>query len=296
MSQAVGPNCYSLMIEDKIMCTHIDQTDNQNYHVPTMGVGTFRLQGNDAYQSVKTALKLGYRHIDTAQVYNNEADVGKAIVDSQIPRSELFITTKIWMDNLDPNRFLNSTQESLFKLKTDYVDLLLVHWPLNDESIPMSRYLNELRKAKTQGFTRHIGVSNFTRKQMQQAIDILGEGEILTNQIELHPYLQNRSVSEFCQKHNILVTAYMPFAYGDVLKDKVIQAIAVKHKVTPAQIVLAWIVQQGFATIPSSTKSKNLASNLEYEQVQLCAKDMASIAMLERNHRLANPDFAPDWD
>ncbi len=264
--------------------------------IPALGAGTFRLKGQDAYQSVEMALKLGYRHIDTAQIYGNEAEVGQAIADSAIPRSELFITTKIWTDKFAQADFLPSLKESLEKLQSDYVDLLLIHWPLKDESVPMEEYLIELKKAKDLGLTRHIGISNFTTAQMAQAIDILGEGEIFTNQVEVHPYLQNRAVVEFCQQHNMLVTAYMPFAYGDVLKDDVICAIAEKHQATPAQVVLAWIIQQGFVTIPSSTKEKNLASNLEYSKVKLSEAEMKQITTLDRNHRLANPDFAPEWD
>lgn len=268
----------------------------ENMQIPTLGAGTFRLKGQDAYQSVEMALKLGYRHIDTAQIYGNEAEVGQAITDSQLDRSELFLTTKIWMDKFAQADFLPSLKESLHKLQTEYVDLLLIHWPLKDESVSMTEYLTELKKAQDLGLARHIGVSNFTNAQMTQAIEILGDGKIFTNQVEIHPYLQNRAVVEFCQQHNILVTAYMPFAYGDVLKDDVICAIAKNHQATPAQVVLAWIIQQGFVTIPSNTKEKNLASNLEYSKVTLTENDMKQIATLDRNHRLANPDFAPEWD
>lgn len=264
--------------------------------IPALGAGTFRLKGDDAYQSVEMALNLGYRHIDTAQIYGNEAEVGQAIADSKIERSELFITTKIWMDKLSKNDFLPSLKESLEKLKTEYVDLLLIHWPLKDGTVSMEEYLTELKQAKEQGLTRQIGISNFNTTQMTQAIEILGEDEIFSNQVEVHPYLQNTKVTDFCNKHNILVTAYMPFAYGDVLKDETIISIADKHQVTAAQVVLAWVIQQGFVTIPSSTKEKNLASNLEFSKVTLTDEDMQAIAKLDRNHRLANPDFAPEWD
>lgn len=268
----------------------------ENMQIPTLGAGTFRLKGQDAYQSVEMALKLGYRHIDTAQIYGNEAEVGQAIADSGIDRSEVFITTKIWMDKLGKADFLPSLKESLEKLKTDYVDLLLIHWPLKDESVAMEEYLAELKQAKTLGLTRQIGISNFTNAQTAQAISILGEGEIFTNQVEVHPYIQNRTVTEFCQQHDILVTAYMPFAYGEVFQDEVLKPIAQKHDVTVAQVVLAWVIQQGFITIPSSTKEKNLAGNLEFSKVTLTEDDMQQIATLDRNHRLANPDFAPEWD
>lgn len=271
-------------------------SNTKNIPIPTLGAGTFRLKGQDAYQSVDMALKLGYRHIDTAQVYGNEAEVGQAIADSGIARSEICITTKIWMDRLSRTDFLPSLKESLEKLKTDYVDLLLIHWPLKDESVSMEEYLTELKQAKALGLTRQIGVSNFTNTQTAKAISILGEGEIITNQVEVHPYLQNRAVTEFCQQHGILITAYMPFAYGEVFQDGILKNIAQKHDATIAKVVLAWVNQQGFITIPSSTKENNLKDNLAFRSVRLTEEDMKRISTLDKNHRLANPDFSPSWD
>ncbi|WP_261836386.1 2,5-didehydrogluconate reductase DkgB [Vibrio ishigakensis] len=264
--------------------------------MPYLGAGTFRLKEQAAYDSVMMALKAGYRHIDTAQIYGNEAEVGNAMVDSNVPRKEIFLTTKVWMDKFSKETFLPSVHESLEKLKTDYVDLLLIHWPLKNEEVSMQEYLTELKAAKDQGLVKQIGVSNFTNAQLKQAIEILGEGVIYTNQVEVHPYLQNRKVVELCKANDVIVTGYMPFAYGDVLKDETIIRIADSHKATPAQIVLAWMRQNDFVTIPSSTKQKNIESNLKADSVTLSQSDLEEIATLDRNHRLANPDFAPEWD
>ena len=267
-----------------------------NEIMPFLGSGTFRLKGDIAYQSVMQSLKLGYRHIDTAQIYGNEKEVGDAIRDSGIPREDIFLTTKVWIDRFTKDAFLPSVKESLEKLQTSYVDLLLIHWPSPKDEVAMDEYLDELKQAKELGLTRHIGISNFTTEQTAKAINILGEGEILTNQFEVHPYLQNTKLVDYCQEHSILVTGYMPFAVGKVLQDKTIVAIAEKHQATAAQVVLAWVRQKEIATIPSSTKEKNLKSNLEATKLVLDAEDMASIEKLDCNDRQANPGFAPEWD
>lgn len=264
--------------------------------IPMLGAGTFRLQEQAAFDSVAMALEAGYRHIDTAQIYGNEKEVGDALTASGIAREDIYLTTKVWMDKLGKDHFRASVEESLDKLQTSYVDLLLIHWPLKNEEVAMEEYLAELKAVKDAGLAKQIGVSNFTNAQLSQAIEILGAGEIFTNQVEVHPYLQNRKVVEFCQNNGVVVTGYMPFAYGDVLKDEVVIAIADKHQATAAQIVLAWMRQSEFVTIPSSTKKANIESNLAADEITLDDADMAEIAKLDRNHRLANPDFAPEWD
>jgi len=265
--------------------------------IPAFGVGTFRLQGQTVVDSVRNALDVGYRAIDTAQIYENEAEVGQAIAESGVARDELFITTKIWIANFHHGALLESLRESLRKLRTDHVELTLIHWPSPKDAVPMAEYLGALAEAKSQGLTRQIGISNFTIAQTRQAIEILGAGAIATNQIEVHPYLQNRALIAFLKDQGIHVTAYMSLAYGEVLKDPVIQAIAERHQATPAQVALAWALQQGFAVIPSSTKRDNLAGNLLAADLRLSDEDMAQIATLDRGHRLANPEaIAPAWD
>lgn len=265
--------------------------------IPAFGLGTFRLKGQTVIDSVRNALDVGYRAIDTAQIYENEAEVGQAIAESGVARDELFITTKIWIANFHHDALLDSLRESLRKLRTNHVELTLIHWPSPKDAVPMAEYLGALAEAKSQGLTRQIGISNFTVAQTRQAIEILGAGAIATNQIEVHPYLQNRALIAFLKDQGIHVTAYMSLAYGEVLKDPVIQAIAERHQATPAQVALAWALQQGFAVIPSSTKRDNLAGNLLAADLRLSNEDMAQIATLDRGHRLANPEaIAPAWD
>ena len=182
--------------------------------MPNLGIGTFRLEGDTAYNSVKMALEVGFRHIDTAQIYGNEAQVGQAIKESAIPRDELFITTKVWNNKLNKSDFISSVKKSLENLQVESVDLLLIHWPAPSNDEPMAEYLGELLKAKQQGLTKHIGVSNFTIANLNEAMQTLDSREVFTNQIEVHPYLTNTKLRSFCNKHDIHVTAYMPFCCG----------------------------------------------------------------------------------
>lgn len=265
--------------------------------VPAFGLGTFRLQGQVVIDSVKTALELGYRAVDTAQIYNNEAEVGQAIAESGVPRDELFITSKIWVSHFARDALIPSLKDSLEKLRTDPLDLTLIHWPSPNNEVPVAEFMGALLEAKKQGLTRAIGISNFTIALMEEAIAAVGAEHIATNQIELHPYLQNREVVAFAQRHGIPITSYMTLAYGEVLKDPVIVKIAARHNATPAQVTLAWAMQLGYSVIPSSTKRANLESNLKARELTLSADDMAHIAALDRGHRLTNPaSVAPKWD
>lgn len=265
--------------------------------IPTFGVGTFRLTGQAAIDSVRNALDLGYRAVDTAQIYGNEAEVGQALAESGVPRDDLFVTTKIWTDHHSKAKLIPSLQDSLKKLRTDHVDLTLIHWPAPGNGVALPEFMQALAEAKAQGLTRQIGISNFNIELTQQAIAAVGAGEIATNQIELSPYLQNRKLTAFLQEQGIQVTSYMTLAYGKVLKDPVLAQIAAKHGATVAQVALAWALQLGYAVIPSSTQRENLASNLLARELKLDAGDMAQIAALERNGREVNPEgLAPVWD
>ncbi|WP_034461524.1 2,5-didehydrogluconate reductase DkgB [Buttiauxella noackiae] len=265
--------------------------------IPAFGLGTFRLKDDVVIASVKTALELGYRTVDTAQIYDNEAAIGQAIEESGVARDELFITTKIWIDNLSKDKLIPSLKESLRKLHTDYVDLTLIHWPSPNNAVPVAEFMQALLEAKKEGLTRQIGISNFTIDLMQQAIDAVGAENIATNQIELSPYLQNRKVVDWAHEHDIHITSYMTLAYGKALADEVIGRIAKKHNATPAQVILAWAMKLGYAVIPSSTKRENLQSNLQAQTLMLDAEDMAAVAKLDCNDRLVSPEgLAPDWD
>ncbi|MCD5978855.1 2,5-didehydrogluconate reductase DkgB [Pseudomonas quasicaspiana] len=265
--------------------------------IPAFGLGTFRLKDQVVIDSVTNGLELGYRVIDTAQIYGNEAEVGKAIVNSGVPREELFITTKIWTDNFAADKLIPSLKESLAKLQTDYVDLTLIHWPSPEGKVSVKEFMTALLEAKQQGLTKQIGISNFTIALMKEAIEVVGAENIATNQIELHPYLQNRKVADFAKQHGIQITSYMTLAYGEVLKDPVIEQIAKRHNASTAQVTLAWAMQLGYAVIPSSTKRSNLESNLKAQDLKLSDEDMAQIAALDRGHRLTSPaSLAPKWD
>ncbi len=265
--------------------------------VPAFGLGTFRLKGQTVIDSVRHALDVGYRAIDTAQIYHNEADIGQAIAESDVPRDALFITTKIWIDKLAPEQLIPSLQESLARLRTDAVDLTLIHWPSPGGAVPLADTLGALVDAKAQGLTRQFGVSNFPIALLDQALDIAGAAEIATNQVEISPYLQNRKLVAHARERGVHLTSYMTLAYGKVLQEPVIQQIAQRHGATPAQVVLAWALGQGLSVIPSSTRRENLASNLKAASVTLTPDDVQAIAALDRGERLANPEgLAPAWD
>ncbi|QSP96354.1 2,5-didehydrogluconate reductase DkgB [Marinobacter salinisoli] len=264
--------------------------------IPRIGMGTFRLKDNDARDAVKSALSLGYRHIDTAQMYENEAAVGDGITSSGIPRREVFLTTKIWHDQLHASDLINSLHDSLTRLKTDHVDLSLIHWPSPDGEVPMEEYLGALRDAQREGLTEHIGVSNFTCAQMDQAVDILGRDALLTNQVEVHPFLANRKVVEHAQSLGITVTGYMPLAVGKVMEDETLLRIAQQRNVTPAHIAIAWVASRGVVPIPSSTRPSHQRANIEALDIELGEEEIRAIDALDRGERIADPGFAPDWD
>ena len=265
--------------------------------IPLLGLGTFRLKDQVVIDSVTQALEVGYRAIDTAQIYGNEAEVGQAIAASGVARDQLFLTSKIWTENLGADKLIPSLKESLRKLRTDHLDLTLIHWPSPQGAVSVAEFMGALAEAHKQGLTRQIGVSNFTIDLLRQAIKAVGAAAIATNQIELHPYLQNRKLVGFMQEQGIAVTSYMTLGYGKVLQDPVIQAIAAQHGATPAQVTLAWAMQLGYAVIPSSTRRENLAGNLKARDLRLSEQDMARIQALDSGLRLTDPQgLAPAWD
>lgn len=269
--------------------------------IPKLGLGTYRLENEIVKNSVQNALELGYRAIDTAQIYNNEAAIGEALQQDyqtgKIQREDLYLTTKIWIENFNHENVISSLKESLAKLQTDYVDLTLIHWPSMNNEVPLKETLLALMEAKKQGLTREIGISNFTIALMEEAISIVGVENIATNQIELSPYLQNQKVVDFAKQKGIHITSYMTLAYGKALQDPLIHQIAEKHQATAAQVILSWAMALGYSVIPSSTKRENLASNLQATALKLDAEDMKKIATLECNDRLVDPDgLAPQWD
>ncbi len=265
-------------------------------HMPQLGLGTFRLQGQLAVDSVRNGLELGYRHIDTAQIYGNEEEVGAALAASRVARGEVFVTTKIWTANLGGEALIPSLKESLRKLRLDGVDLALVHWPSPGKEVPVRESMQALLAARELGLAGAIGISNFPVALMREAVDAVGAANIATNQVELHPYLQNRKVAAAARELGIGITAYMPLAFGKVLDDPVVRGIAVRIGATAAQVTLAWLMAKGHTVIPSSTKRANLESNLASAGLRLAPGDIAAIDALDAGGRLVDPEFAPEWD
>ncbi|WP_110687817.1 2,5-didehydrogluconate reductase DkgB [Salinicola aestuarinus] len=268
----------------------------RDHILPQPGLGTYRLKEQAVIDSVTSALELGYRHLDSAKMYGNETAVGKAIQQSGLDRSELFLTTKIWWDQLEPEALTASVEQSLENFGVEWLDLVLIHWPSPDAQVPMADYLEALAQCRRRGLTRHIGVSNFTIAQIDEALALPGGDQIITNQIEVHPFLANRQLVEHCQAKGIEVTAYMPLAVGRVMEDATLKRIADAHDATPAQIALAWIVARDIIVIPSSTKAEHQKANLAALDIRLSDEEMREIDGLDRGERVANPDFAPVWD
>jgi 2,5-diketo-D-gluconate reductase B len=264
----------------------------QGTEVPALGFGTWELVGDDTLPGVTAALELGYRHIDTAQVYENEAAVGDAIAASGLDRDEIFLTTKVWNDNLTPEGIKSSTHESLSKLKTDHVDLLLVHWPVRLEHLEQN--LAALVELVDAGAARHIGVSNFTPDLLRRALDA---APIFSNQVEHHAYLAQPDLLALTAEHDILFTAYSPLARGDLLTDAAVVAIAEERGATPAQVLLRWVLDEGdhVAVIPKATKRERIAENLGALDVELTEGDRDVLAALDRGKRQVDPPWAPDW-
>jgi diketogulonate reductase-like aldo/keto reductase len=271
----------------------IDLWDSE---MPVLGFGTWQLRGDECVKGVMHALDVGYRHIDTAQVYENEAQVGDAMARSSTQRDRVFLTTKVWRDNFEgKDKALASIEESLKKLKTDYVDLLLVHWPFPEHDI--GKMLEPLLAAQEKGMTRQIGVSNFTRTQMDAAREF-SAGKVCVNQVEYHPGLNQKPVLEYIQEHGMCLTAYSPLGRGKNLDEPVLKEIAEAHGKSAAQVCLRWLVQQSrVAAIPKSATPKNIESNFDIFDFELNAEEMQKIFTLAREDgRLVSPDWAPQWD
>ncbi|MCC9135900.1 aldo/keto reductase [Pontibacter silvestris] len=262
--------------------------------IPALGFGTFQLNSQEARQMVEAAINAGYRHIDTAQAYQNEQAVGEAIKATGIARNDIFLTTKVWRDNLGGKDFLPSVEASLKKLQTEQVDLLLVHWPNAD--VPVEEYIGELVKAQEKGYTKYIGVSNHTTKLLDQ---VLATGaDIITNQVEYHPLINQAKLYNYLRAHDITLTAYSPIAQGAVLGNEALKAIADKYGKNEVQITLRWLMQQdGVLAIPRSSKESHMKSNLNIFDFELSQDEVTQIDKLrEQNKRVVNPGFAPDWD
>ncbi|MBB3458915.1 2,5-diketo-D-gluconate reductase B [Rhizobium sp. BK313] len=264
--------------------------------IPQMGYGTWNRPSEEAYQGVIWALEAGCRHIDTAQGYNNEQDVARAIKASGIPRSEIFITTKVKPENFGPGQVGPSIKESLEKLQTDQVDLLLLHWPSPQNKYPLEDYVGQFLAAFDAGVAKRIGVSNFTKALIDESVKLFGNRTITTNQVECHVYMQNRPIVDHCEKLGIPITAYSPLARGAVVGDPVLEEIGKAHGATGEQIALAFLMAKGAIVIPSSGKKERIISNFEARKIALTPAEIKRIEGLEKGMRLVNGSWCPVWD
>jgi 2,5-diketo-D-gluconate reductase B len=262
--------------------------------IPAIGLGTWELRDRLCARVVEQAVRLGYRHIDTAQVYENEREVGEGIRASHVRRDEIFVTTKIWTTHFAPHNLERSVKESLIKLRMDHVDLLLLHWP--NPHVPLEETLGALARAKTLGLATHIGVSNFTVALIGQAVAGCSE-PLVCNQVELHPYLDQTKVRAACDRAGMAMVAYSPIARGNVKKDAVLAEIGRAHGKSAAQVCLRWLIQQGAAAIPRTSKIERLSENIEVFDFALSDAEMARVSGLASpDGRLTNFGFAPEWD
>jgi 2,5-diketo-D-gluconate reductase B len=241
--------------------------------VPSLGLGTYRLAGEECMRTVERALALGYRHIDTAQMYGNEAEVGWGIQNSRVEREEVFLVTKAWPSDFSRDRVIDTTSESLRKLRTDYIDLLLMHWP--SESVPLEETLGAMRELQEEGSVRHVGVSNFSPSMVKEATR---HAEIFCNQVEYHPYRGQDKLLKQAKKLDYLLTAYQPISRGEILEDAALREIGEAHCKGPAQVALRWLIQQeNVAAIPKARSEDHLKSNLDVFDFELSDEEMRRI-------------------
>jgi 2,5-diketo-D-gluconate reductase B len=264
--------------------------------IPAIGFGTYGMAREEMLRMIPAALKGGFRHVDTGQIYRNELEVGECTASSDIPRSELFITTKVWVSNYPEHRFAASVDESLKNLQTDYIDLLLLHWP--HDGVPLAEQIGLLNETVKAGKVRHIGVSNFNRQMLDQAIG-LSAVPLVTNQFEYHPYLNQSLLAGATREAGLAVTAYCAMAVGRVFGDPTLAEIAASHGRSIPQVVLRWLIQQGnVVALSRTTNSDRIAENLTVFDFELGEDEMTAIQTLARpNSRIVNPPgLAPAWD
>ena len=262
--------------------------------IPAIGLGTWELRGRTCARLVEQALKLGYRHLDTAQIYENEREVGEGLRASRVRRDEVFVTTKVWTTHFAPNDLERSTKESLTKLRLTEVDLLLLHWP--NPQVPLAETLGALAHVKKLGMARHIGVSNFTVALIDEAVAGCPE-PLVCDQVEYHPYLGQTKVQEACARHGMAVVAYSPVAKGRIKGDPALVAIGQSHGKTAAQICMRWLVQQNVSAIPRTSRLERLSENIDIFDFKLADEEMLAISQLRSaTGRLTDFGFGPKWD
>lgn len=268
--------------------------DSADLRVPALGFGTWQLTGAACKRAVSEALAIGYRHIDTAQIYDNEAEVGAAIAESGLARERLFLTTKVWMDRMRRGALERSVEDSLKRLRTDYVDLLLIHWP--NAEVPLEETLAALSAVREAGRTRAIGVSNFPLSWLRASVEDHGAA-VVCDQVEYHPYLSQAPLLDYVRAHGLFLTAYCPLAQGRVADDPVLRRIGEAHGKSASQVALRWLIEQDrVAVIPKAAGAGHARSNFEIFDFELSAQERGEIDGLARGKRLIDPSWAPEWD
>jgi len=260
--------------------------------IPKLGLGTWQNEDpEECANSVKTALEMGYKHIDTAQIYGNEEHVGKGLEEAEVDREDYFLASKVWTDQLERENVIESTKESLEKLGVESVDLMYVHWP-SGEYDPQDT-LKGFKELIHSGEIKAIGISNFTPEQVDKAMEIAPK-HIIANQVEMHPLLQQEELLEKCREHDIKLVAYSPLARGKVFDIPKLNEIAEKHGVSEAQVSLAWLMQkEGVVVIPKATGEDHIRDNYNALDLELDEEDVEKIDSIEREERQVDPDFAP---
>jgi 2,5-diketo-D-gluconate reductase B len=272
----------------------MEHLQTQGISLPRLGLGTFRMQGDVCRAAVESALGLGYRHIDTAEMYGNEDAIGAAIAASRVARGDLHVTTKVWNENLAPDAIRSAFDASLKKLRLDHVDLYLVHWPARNMNLPAM--FETLMKLKQEGRTRAIGVANFNIALLKTVVEEI-KAPIACNQIEYHVMLDQRKIAGYLAAKSIPLVAYCPLAQGRVASDETLMAIGRKHGASAAQVALKWLLDQdGVAAIPKASRTESQKANLDALKLVLDDADSKAIAALPKNRRCVNPGFAPAWD
>ncbi|MDP1849024.1 MAG: aldo/keto reductase [Solirubrobacteraceae bacterium] len=264
----------------------------QGIEVPKLGFGTWQLTGDDCVVGVRDAIELGYRHIDTARAYGNEAQVGQGLHDSGRNRDEIFLTTKLWYTDLRAVGVHDQVEQSLRDLRTEYVDLLLIHWP--SRRVPLAETLGAMLEARESGRVRHLGVANFPSALLSEALEY---APLICNQVEYHPYLAQPQVLEVARERELMLTAYSPLAQGAVLRDPILGEIGEAHDRSPAQIALRWLLDQPqVSAVPKASSREHRATNLAVFDFELTDDERGRIAGLHRDIRTIDPPWAPDWD
>ena len=272
----------------------MDVIESHGARIPILGFGTMTLKEDQCVQLVEASLKLGYRHLDTAQMYGNEREVGSGMRGSGLKREDIFLTTKVWFTQLASGDFERSVDESLERLGLPWVDLLMIHWP--NAQVPLSESIAALCKMKKAGLTKHVGVANFNVAMIEEAVKLASQ-PIAVLQIETHPYLGQSKVIAAARRYGMAVVGYCPLARGKVPAEAVLQRIGKAHGKTPAQVALRFLEQQQIIPIPRTSKRERLAENLGSLDLKLSEAEMAEIAKLQRpNSRIVSPPQVPQWD